>query len=357
MTGFDYGNARLRALRSRMLSRDDLLDLVNADGLDRLLGSLAETTYGPDVQAALVRFSGLRCLDEAVRTHLARSLRMLEKLFDGEDRARLQLILHRWDLRNLRTIVRGRIRLEGSERIIGLLVPAGTIDESALRELAAQPGLRAALELMVAWNLPSPGTASRLVSVWPEYEAGDDPTVFERELNRAYADVLHSELAGGPDDELARILRIEIDLINLLTALRLRRAALDDEPGWDVEDPAGHYLPAGRLPIDLLELVRIAEDAGEVTEILKGGPVLPDWTAALKRWTDEEDLVTLAHDLEDATFRFAIGMFSSGDPLGIAIPVAFAWAKENEARNLRLIARGIVHAIPADVIEEELLVA
>jgi vacuolar-type H+-ATPase subunit C/Vma6 len=32
-----------------------------------------------------------------------------------------------------------------------------------------------------------------------------------------------------------------------------------------------------------------------------------------------------------------VGLFLSGDPLGLDVPVAYATAKENEVRNLRLL--------------------
>ena len=355
MNGYDYGNARIRARRSRMLTLNDYSDLLSVETIERLLGALADTVYGSDLQAAMLRFSGLRCLDEAVRSHLARHLRMLETFFDGPERSRLELLLHRWDLRNLRTILRGRVRLEGSEQIVRLLVPAGTIDEAALIELASQPSLRATVELMMAWNLPTAGTAGRMMAAWPEFEATNDPSVFEGTLNRAYADHLHSSLSGGPRDELARILRLEIDQTNLVTALRLRSARLEAEPGWDVGDPSAHYLSAGRIPVDSLESVRLAETPGDAARLLQDAPLLPTWTAAVAEWAVNDDLLRLSASLEAAMAQEAVGLFAKGDPLGIAIPVAFAWAKESEARNLRLIGRGVVHAIPPDVVEQELI--
>ncbi len=355
MNGYDYGNARIRALRSRMLTPDELSGLLSAGTIERLLGALADTAYASEVQAAMLRFSGLRCLDEAVRSHLARHLRMLERFFDGPERSRLELLLRRWDLRNLRTILRGRVRLEGSEQIVRLLVPAGTIDEPALIELASQTSLRATVELLVAWSLPSAGTAGRLIAVWPEYEATNDPSLIEGTLNRAYADHLHSSLGGGPNDELARMLRLEMDQTNLNTALRLRSSRVEAEPGWDLGDPSAHYLSAGRIPFDSLESVRLAGTPGDVVRLLQDAPIPASWKAAAAGWSVDGDLLRFSAALEAAMAQEAVGLFAKGDPLGIAIPVAFAWTKESEARNLRLIGRGVVHAIPSDVIERELI--
>ena len=77
---------------------------------------------------------------------------------------------------------------------------------------------------------------------------------------------------------------------------------------------------------------------------------------ALVAWGDNEDVENLAAALDRATTTAVFGLFASGDPLGIAIPLAFAWAKENEARNLRLIGRGLVHRIPREVLEHRLVI-
>ena len=357
MSGWDYGNTRVRAMRSRMLTPEDYSALLLIDSIDGLLGALGETVYGPDVQRAMLRFSHLRCLDEAVRKHLGHRLRLLSTIYKEEEKRRLELLLHRWDLQNLRTILRGRLRLEGSEQIVALLIPAGTIDEAALFELASQSSLRATIELMMAWQIPSSEAAGRVLDALPEYESSGDPSVLERALQQAYARYVHSILKAAPEDDLARVLRLEVDQTNILTALRLRRSRLDEEPDWDLLDSMAHFLPGGRIDNDTLESARTADDAATAAEVLSSRVAPLGWQEALARWAGDEDLMQLTTSMTAATTTTVVNLFASGDPLDIGIPVAFAWAKENEARNLRLIARGVVHHIPADTTDKELIVA
>jgi len=58
MTGYEYGNTRLRAMRARLLTRADFAGMVATGSLDRMLAMLADTAYGPDVEAALVPSRG-----------------------------------------------------------------------------------------------------------------------------------------------------------------------------------------------------------------------------------------------------------------------------------------------------------
>ena len=70
---FGYGNARLRARKAGLLGRAEYEALIGKN-VDAALGSLSETPYGPEVEAALTRHHGAQRLHEAVRHHLARVL-------------------------------------------------------------------------------------------------------------------------------------------------------------------------------------------------------------------------------------------------------------------------------------------
>ena len=52
MTGYDYGNARLRAMRSNLLDMGDYTALVAVGSFDAFLGALHATSYEPDLEAA-----------------------------------------------------------------------------------------------------------------------------------------------------------------------------------------------------------------------------------------------------------------------------------------------------------------
>ena len=69
MTGYDYGNARLRARKSRFLGRSDYEALLSASDLEALLGLLGGTRYGPDIEAVLPRLRSIRrCTVDHVAT-------------------------------------------------------------------------------------------------------------------------------------------------------------------------------------------------------------------------------------------------------------------------------------------------
>lgn len=352
--GYEYGNTRVRAMRSRLLDPTDYDEMITAGSLDRVVAMLADTDYRPDVEAALVRARGLRRLDELTRTNLARSLRAVASFYEGEPRRHVDLLLGRWDLRNLRSLLRLPDVPRESPDLSGLLVPAGRLDEAALTELAAQPDISTLVDLLVVWGIPSPQTTIALTRARATYVAEGDVSVVESALDKAFAEEMRSVL-GEENTGPATTLRAEIDVRNLETALRLRSARLDREPGW--RDVIVEYVPGGMIRPGVWAQVSMTDSAGSVAELLTSRRLPAEWDAVMRSWAAHGDLMRLREDLQRATTTAAVSRFVTGDALGFDIPLAFVFAKEAEVRNLRLIGRGIAHGIPIDEVEAHLEVA
>jgi vacuolar-type H+-ATPase subunit C/Vma6 len=354
MIGYEYGNTRLRAMRTRLLTLSDLSEMITAGSLDRMLAPLADTGYGPDIEASLVRTRGLNRLDEAIRSNLARTLRQMSSFYGEDARESIDLLLHRWDLRNLRALVRlPQVPLQWAD-VSSLLVPAGRLGETELGELAAQPDVRSRIDLMVAWDIPSSETALTMVRARALFEASGDTSVLESALDNAFAAEM-DEVLGEERTGSAAILRSEIDARNLGTALRLRAARLEREPGW--QESTGGYVGGGLVPTQVWEQVADIDQLEAVAELLARQTLLPGWDGAIQDWVTHGELTTLADQLQRATTSAAIARLVKGDVLGFDVPLAFTFAKEAEARNVRLIGRGIVHGLPVDEIEARLEVA
>ena len=348
ISGFEYGNTRLRARRGQMLGESDYRELFLAGTIDRMLGVLRTTAFGLDVERALVHHQPLQRLDGAVSGHLVRVFGDLRRFYAGRAAEGVDLLVGRWDLRNLLAIVRSTARPAARAELDSMLVLAGSLDPSALGELAAQPSLRSVIDLMVAWDLPSRSTARRLLREWPRFESEGDPSVFEEALTRAWAESVDEALRSWNGTALATQLRAEVDHVNVLASLRRRDVGMVGPADDDV------YLPGGALAAGVLARVRRAPTPADAIAVLSEQRLAPEWMAALHTWSDDQDMGALGGRIERAVAGAAIRLFAAGDPLGIAIPVAFVAAKESEARNVRLIGRALVHRFDWSDIEQEM---
>ena len=358
--GYGYGNARLRAMHSRLLTEagyDRLLGNANAD---ELITALAETPYKEDIEIALVRVGGVACVYEAMRANLTRTLRKVRSFFEGEPRHLVDLLLRRWDRHNLLAILRGQSREVSVEMVLSSLVPVGQLDEVSLRELARQPGLRAAIDLMTTWHLSYAGA---LRQVWAR--TGGDPGLdrLELALNRFhYASMWEALSQGNGNRAIVREqVRTEVDLLNVSTALRLARNP-DIIPtvrrryqSADVRplliEPSGH-LPVGHL-------AGLVSEAGELRDIVRGLGDTRYGRALEAGWSryraGEDGFAALERELERWAAERGARMFTR-DPLSIAIPIGYLDCKQIEVANLRLVAQAVALGMKREQVRRDLIV-
>ena len=351
--GFEYGNARVRARRGDLLSRAQYQELVGLD-TNRLLATLSDTPYRPDLVAATPRYRGIRLFHEALRTNLARTLQDLATWYEGTAARPVTWVVGRWDLRNVRSILRGHYARVDPDEIRAALVPAGALGDDVLGELASRPGIRPTVELMVSWGVPTPTVARAVAGALRTFELSGDFQAVERALDRAAADELRRVL-GDAEPEVARVLRTEIDQVNLVVALRLHRSRSEGQE-WDTLDSAERFLPGGAVPVMVLARAARAEDRPTAIVILSEASMQANWRPALERWSESGNVVALGDELDEMLTRMAAGMFASADPLGAGVPLAYVWAKENEVANLRTIGAAVAAGVPPEQIEKELVI-
>jgi V/A-type H+-transporting ATPase subunit C len=351
--GFEYGNARVRARRGELLKQAGYRELAVLD-TDRLLAALSDTPYRPDLVVATPRYRGTRLCFEALRTNLARTLRELAGWYEGPAARPVKWAVGRWDLRNVRTILRGQYARVDPDEIRVALVPAGGLGDDILSELASQPGIRPTVELMVSWGVPTPAIARAVSGALRTFELSGNLEAIERALDRATVAELLAAL-GDAEHEVARVLRAQIDHVNLLVALRLNKARSEGQD-WDALDPAERFLGGGGVPVTMLARVARAEDRPAAIAVLAETSVPASWRPAIERWSESGNVVAFGDELDEILTRMAVGMFATADPLGPGVPVAYVWAKENEVANLRTIGAAIAAGLSPEDIEKDLVI-
>lgn len=354
----DYGyiNARVRGMKSRLFDRQAYHELVAKADLAALLASLAQTPYREAIEAALVRSQGLAALIDGLRRDLTACLLKLRRIA-GDDPAEepaalVRILLARWDYRSLLTLTRAQARGVAATIEHEILIGVGDLDAIALAELARQPDLPAMIDLLSTWRLPY---ATPLRRAWLAVVEGGELSILEEALGQAYAASIQERLQRLPPSHnralVQQMLGQEIDVQNLLNALRLRQARLRGE--LFPEPSTEWYLPGGRLPLAVLASLLTLAESAQVLVALRSSPAATPWLPALTAWAAREDLVALQRALERRLTEMAQALFVH-DPLTIAPVIAYVWAKENEVRNLRVIGWGIAEGWERSRILEEL---
>lgn len=358
-TDFVYGNTRLRARKGELLGPGDYEALLGRD-LEETFATLAGTAYRPQIEDVLaVSTADRRALHEALRRHLARSLGELRAFYEGRARELVDLLLSRFDLHNLLALLRGQVRGEPPEQVLASMFPLGALDDSAALEIARQPEVARAIDLLVSWRLPDPDVVRALADAWPEYERTEDPSALEHTLTARHALRVEQALraAGSNAEPLRELVARERDAANVLIVLRLRFALqLDELTELPPAPSAGRFLSGGEISSDELETaLRQPTRAESVAKLIEAAR-REDWRAPLQRIASGGDLPTLQRELETRRVRWGVGLFLLGDPLGLGVPVAFTVALDNEVRNLRLLAEATTGRSPVAAVRAQLIV-
>ena len=358
--GYGYGNARLRAMRSRLLTETDYSALLDKANIDELINALAETPYQEDIEAALVRVEGVRCVFEAVRANLTRTLRQVRRFFENKPLTLVDLLLRRWDRHNLLTILRGQSQEIPPELVLSTIVPVGQLDEVSLRELARQPGLRAVIDLMTAWQLPY---ARVLRQVRTRADVISDLDQLELVLNHFHYASLWEALQPGNGNQaiLLQHLRAEVDLINISTTLRLVRLPGVTTLVGQRYNASGDVRPLfiesrGHLPVQ--QLANLVTEGNRVEEVVLGLSSTRYARALQAGWqryqAGEAGLTVIERELERWQAEQTAAMFSR-DPLSIAIPIGYIGCKELEVANLRLVAQAVELGMSREQVRRDLI--
>lgn len=341
MPDFPYINARVRAMRSRLLTPAQMEELLGTPTLPAFLQGLATTPYGGDLQEALARYRDVRAVDDALARNLQRTTSKILEFADGRPRALIEVLVLRWDLSNLRVIVRGKHAGRPPDEVMGALLPAGTLGEIVLREMAGYPDMGPLAGTLETLEHPFAVPMAEGVAA---YAASRDLTALEMRLDRAYVErgmrVAHGR--GGDAAVLREILQDEIDIANIKTALRLASAGDLAE-----EQRLRYYIHGGTiLPPDLfLALSAPATQAKAWMKLRMSGFQVHELPASLVDFERETDIAAAR----------ALAAHYRRDPLGLDIVVGYMAMKSTEVANLRLIARGKFLGLPREVLRREMV--
>lgn len=348
LSDYGYVNARVRGMRSHLLTRDFFIHLVETDGFENLHSMLEQTVYRREINEAILMDPERPDYDGALSLNLYLSFRKIYDATGGDAHMLVGLMLSRYDVLNIKTLLRGKKGGATTSEIASLLVPVGNLRMEMLQQIAGEREIRDVINVMMALQIKY---ARPLQQAMPRYQKRDgDLAVLELALDRfQFTDVM-SQLGGrgkGRDVDMVRqIMRSEIDMRNISTMVRIRGIKLEDF------EAIGLMIPGGTLTQEqFMALHRL----GDVAQIVSEYPD-PRYRKLLERALaeyQELDVVAFDRELERELTRDGIAM-SNVDVLGIGVIIGYIFSKQNEVVNLRLVLKGKSMEQPQEEIKKNL---
>lgn len=340
MSDFDYGNARLHGMKSRLLTRPEMEELLAAGTVRGLINALSKTGYREAVERALVQFSDMAALNRAWRQEWINTVTKVQSFFrGGPAQELLGWVVGRYDVDNVKAILRGLTQHVDANEILTGTLPVGRLEPADLARLSLMVDARSAIDLLATWRDPLARPLMQLRAERP----GASLFQMELALERWYYRTAMASGNGGDAAAFIRFLRAGADADNILAVLRLaglpeaspflRQYFNSDEatpllvgPGtvsWDVlNDSAGQ----GSIQRAVSKL------AGTVY-----GDVL---SGAMERYRSSGNLSVFEAALVRYQLKLAHGLLYT-DPLGIGVVIGYMALKRNEINNLHRTAMGL----------------
>ena len=354
MSGFDYGNARLRALKSKLLSQRDLDALAESGSLQGLIAAMTKTAYRKPIEAALTRTSGLDCVSESLHHDLLGGLARVREFYDGQAGQQVALVFRRYDIHNLKAILRGLNRNAAAAEILSTLIPVGDLGSAVLTELVQSPDPRAAIDTLAILESDFAEPFLKLRSAHP----GASTVEMELALDHWYYQETLAILQNshGEQNVLLSALQYEADLTNILTLLRFVHQPVERKllQEWmSINEFASLLVGPGRLSFTTLDQAANQNTVEAALEVLSGTLYHTALRTGAEQYAKSALLSEIEKQLRRSQLRWLSGQIYK-DPLGIGVLLGYLALKTNEINNIRWIANSINLGIKADAIREGL---
>lgn len=338
-SNYAYTTARVRAMKSKILPKETYPRLMNMsiDGIARFIG---ESEYKEDVDELARQYEGVDLIEHALNRNLAVTFTKLLNISEGDVNFLVGKQLQKYDIWNIKTILRGKYCNAPKKEILEAIVAAGRLNYTFLSELAAKGTYEEVISGLVN---------TEYYPILKNYD-GTNLSDIENQLDKIHYAGLFDVISESKSKDrklFAEFIRVDIDMKNLMTLFRLKRSGIKDIEMMDL-------IMDGGLRLKLKDIEKWIPLSFEdfISELEK----YPYWDVVSD--VVSPDMVSLIdvesrlkkHRLKSAT------SFSHVYPLSIVPIMDYMLTKKNEVTNLRIIIRGKAANLDDNIIKEQLVI-
>lgn len=335
---YAYITGRVRAMKTKLIPNEMYSRMLGMD-ISEIARYLEETQYKEEIDALAKDYSGTELIEHATFGNLAKTYRKLLEVSIDEPQFLVLEYLRRWDIWNIKTILRGKFYGASDTEIMKYVVPAGELSEEFLEGLAKKESVHEVISALDGTDY-SEALAKYDGKMLASVENALDKLYYFR-MERAVGGTL--SVGGGL---LLKYVRREIDIRNLITLFRMNKAGLEANIIQE------NLIPGGKLADELSRMA--GQPYGEFVRSLEGYPF---WSAISDIATsDAEGVSRIEARLKAYLVRYAWSL-SNYHPLSILPVLGYIVSKETEVSNIRKVVRGKESGLSNELIEEQMVVA
>jgi V/A-type H+-transporting ATPase subunit C len=334
---YAYGTARVHAMKVKLFPKETYTKLL-VMAIPELTRFIEESEYKAEIDELARKYSGIDLIEFATHLNLARTFIKLREMTMGEPHELIVEYLRRWDIREIKTILRGKRYGASDEEIQRVLVPSGALSLEFLQNLVRKPSVE---EVIAALK----GTI--YYDVIKDIDYSESFMKLEDALDKFYYVRMVDLVSKIPGSSLyLRVIQMEIDVANLKTLFRLRNAGIS---GARVSQ---HIIPNGLFLTDQ-EIEKMANAPFE--EFVALLSTYPYWSAISDIVTERMESLSRIELRLNKYLNEHVWKTSTFYPLTVLPMLGYMLSKDTEVENIQAIARGKEAGLSEDIIKDHLL--
>ncbi len=324
ITPYLYMNARLKAKEGKLISKNQLEDMIAARSLSEISSLLEGTSYGSEMQGVMV--SNAEALEGVLHKHRSVLYGEIMGMMPAKIKDAFSYLVREMEAAVIKMILRDVHGQQTAGQLSLETVSSKELQEDTLKRMCESRSIAELLPLLE-------GTAyESLVDKLPAYEQTKRLNVLEAALDKIVLSDTWKVVSSRDDLSLLHdYFALRIDVMNLKVLLRAKR----DHISWDEIEP--FLLPQGSFYHQVSTSYGEEEDVRGLINSLESTPFYPALIEVLPEYEKTSSLVPLEKALD--TFILKAGWdISVKQPYGVGPLMGFLSLKEAEMRNVRVIA-------------------
>ncbi len=329
-----YTYVRATVMRTKLLSSEDYATMLRM-GPQEIIHFLQSKGY-TEFAALGAEYAGVDLVERAVQANLVASFRKMQRIADESLRIPIDLYLLRYDVHNLKAVLRG---LMFSASVEPLLIPAGSYPLPFYQGMLAKGSLKEALPMLH-------DTIFSSLAKIPANEA----TLFrlESQLDALYYAHVFGLIGklGEESERFKLFIGEEITTRNLITILKIKHLGLD---------PSEHGLLFRTSGNPLLKKLLAAPTLEDALAVLEHSPYYRHLEQGIIAFKQDGSLI----ELEKAIRVYLLSRLKASyflHLLSVDTILTYLFEKDLESKNILLLFKAKTFGMDDDFVKEQLIV-
>lgn len=333
---YAYSIGRIRVLETKLLNANEVERMIGAPDAKDAFRILNET----DFATHLGDIEKLENFQEVINHGLLDAKNVLMKISPNQHL--LDLLWFRYDIHNLKTLLKAKVGDKTYEAVQNYLMPLGRVNPKILGRYIFDNERSVGFGI----NLDDEQHLKQAVDETLRlYQTHNDSQIIDLTLNQAFFKIIYQLAKNFHNSFLTEFVQKSIDLANLNTFLRIK---LQNRP---LELLKKVLIPNGIISTTLL-IDAFKDDLNQLKNTFKNSPYNVIISDGLDFYNEHKSFVhfeKLSDDLRIEFIKKARYLTFGPEPL-----IAYFWAKKNNALIIRMIMVGKLSNLDANILRERL---